>query len=209
MRSAVLALAAVLMLGACSEDEPSAEPAPEPSPTASSSPSPPAAPSPTAKPQPRSTTGATYDIVNWSQYSGDPAVLAWKKTLEAAAGSLVRGKLQPGLRGNTTEAMFRVYYRDVSTGLAEGWQVKPVAKVHVESSKARGADRRVLRLCLWTPTSSVYDKNGAPLQPPLVRQWARQSVGVNRVQGDWRVADLEYDAGVCRGIPAPRKAGGA
>jgi hypothetical protein len=66
----------------------------------------------------------------------------------------------------------------------------------------------VLRLCLWNPTTSVYGKDGAPLDP-VEKQWDRQIVGVNRVDGTWRVADVEFTGEVCRGIPAPRVAGGA
>jgi len=154
-------------------------------------------------PQPPSTTGSTYDTLNWDEYADDPALLAWKKAIEAGTGSLARGKLLPGLREHTTPEMFRVYYANVATGLEEGWQVKPVAQVWVESTKARGT-RTTLRLCLWSPTTSVYLKDGSPVGGGSVKkEWNRQIVRVTQAGGRSRVAEVDFNAGICKGVQRP------
>ena len=203
IRCAALATAFGLAATGCgAEDKPSADPEP----STSSSPATPTetvSASPTAKPQPSSTTGATYDTLNWDEYADDPALLAWKKALEAAAGSMKQGKLLPGLRENTTPEMFRVYYANVETGLEDGWQVKPVAHVWVESSKARGT-KTTLRLCLWSPTTSVYLKDGSPVGGgPIKKEWNRQVVRVTETGGRPRVAEVDFSAGICKGLQRP------
>lgn len=203
-RSAVLAtvpaLALMTTLAACGGEEkkqPSADDEPTSTPTVTETPS----ASPTAAAQPPSTTGATYDILNWAQYADDPAVLAWKKTLEALSGSLLRGKLQPDVRTYTDDKMFRLYSGQVQTGLDEGWTIKRVAQAHVESSRPAGGTR-TMRICTWEPTASIYRKDGTPLEP-VKDQWSRQIVTAKRSGDQWRLSDLKYEAGVCKGVPRP------
>lgn len=203
IRCAAAAIALALAATGCGAEE---KPSADPEPSTSSSPATPtetASAAPTATPQPRSTTGATYDILNWDEYADDPALLAWKKALEAGAGSLARGKLLPGLRENTTPDMFRVYYANVQTGLKEGWQIRPVAHVRAESSRTQGA-RTTLRLCLWSPTTSLYLKDGSPVGGGSVKkEWNRQVVRVTAAGGRSRVAEVDFDAGICKGVPRP------
>ncbi len=202
IRCAAVATALALAATGCGgDDKPSADPKPKSS--SDAAPSEPTSASPTATPQPASTTGSTYDTLNWDEYADDPALLAWKKAIEAAAGSIMGGKLLPGLRENTTPAMFRVYYGNVTTGQKEGWQVKPVTQVWVESSKAQGT-KTTLRVCLWSPTSSVYLKDGSPVGGGAVeQQWDRQVVRVTEAGGRSRVADVNFNAGICKGVKRP------
>lgn len=203
MRFAAVATALALATSGCGGGE---KPAADPEPGASSpsaTPSTTASASPAATQQPPSSTGTTYDILNWDEYADDPALLAWKQAIEAGTGSLAQGKLLPGLREHTTPAMFRVYYANVATGLEQGWQVKPVAQVRAESSKTRGA-RTTLRLCLWSPTTSVYLKDGSPVGGGSVKkEWNRQVVRVTSAGGRSRVADVNFNAGICKGVPRP------
>ncbi len=203
MRCAAVATALALAASGCGgEQKPAADPEPSTA-TPSATPSETASAPPAATPQPTSSTGTTYDILNWDEYADDPALLAWKKAIEAGTGSLARGKLLPGLREHTTPGMFRVYYGNVATGLKEGWQVKPVAQVRAESSKTRGA-KTTLRLCLWSPTTSVYLKDGSPVGGGSVnKEWNRQVVRVTSAGGRSRVADVNFNAGICKGVPRP------
>ena len=152
--AAAVAGLALVATGCGGEKKASADPEPS-APSSSATASATASASPTAKPQPRGSSGATYDILNWSEYADDPAVFAWKKRIEAMSGSLLRGKLQPDVRKYTTDEMFRSSASQVENALDDGWTVKRVAQVHVESSKTKG-NKATLRLCLWSPTTSLF-----------------------------------------------------
>ena len=48
--------------------------------------------------QPTGAYGVTYEIQNWEQYATDPAVLAWKQTLEGVGGSINSGQVRRAVR---------------------------------------------------------------------------------------------------------------
>ncbi len=198
--AATVAVLALATTGCGGEKKAAADPersAPSSSATATATASASASASPTAKPQPRSTTGATYDILNWDEYADDPAVLAWKKTLESLSGSLLRGKLLPYVRKYTNDKMFRLYTAQLETGLDEGWKIKRVAQVHVESSRGT-TSKRPVQICTWGPTASLFHKDGTPLKP-VKPEWSRQMVNAQGAGDRWRISDLKYVAGVCKG----------
>jgi hypothetical protein len=197
-RAAIAVLVVATSAGCGADEKPSAEP--EPTPTASASATPSATPS-TPPEQPRGASGVTYDILNWEEYADNAPLLAWKQATEAASGSMNGGKLLPGLRLGTTPSMFKRYYGSVQNGWAAEWHVKPVAKVRVVSAKTR-AKKADLQVCVWSPSSSFYEKNGSAVGGDLRQEWTRQKVGMTLQGAHWRVSEIE-SSGKCKGVPAP------
>jgi hypothetical protein len=195
---ALLAVLVVATCTACGADEkPSADPETTPKATATSTPS--ATPSTPPK-QPRGAYGVTYDIVNWEKYADEPAVLAWKQTTEAASGSLNGKKLIPALRQGTSPSMFKLYFRSLQDGWANGWYVRPVAKIRIQSVESGGRTSKV-HVCSWDPSAVFYEKDGSAVGG-VKKEWTRQIVGMTLQGARWRVSSVDTP-GKCKGVPPP------
>ena len=115
----------------------------------------------------------------------------------------VLGVLHEHVRRYTNDKMFRLSADQVQRALDEGWRIKRVAQVHVESSKTKG-NKSTLRLCLWSPTTSLFEKDGKPVGAVKVdQQWDRQIATVNKSGNRWRLSEVNIEDQACKGIPWP------
>ena len=108
----------------------------------------------------------------------------------------------PGLRETTTPARFRSL--NVAGALEDGWQHSGSGRSTL-SPRRPTATKSTLRLCLWSPTTSLVERGaGKPVGADEVDHlWARQIATVTKSGNRWRLSDLKYDARVCKGIPRP------
>jgi hypothetical protein len=186
-------------LGACSggsDDKPATAP-----PKTSSAPdvtTP--APTPTIPPQPQGANGVTYEIQNWDQYANDPAVLAWKQTLEAFGASTNAGKVLEPMRAGMAKRVLRPYVESLEQAWSGGWHVEPVGKVKVESATTSG-EKAELVTCQWAPTTAFLKKNGEAAggaSADATNIWAKQNLSMALKNGRWVITKFTYD-GTCGG----------
>jgi hypothetical protein len=163
----------------------------DPTPTKTS-----ASPTPTTPVQPKGADGVTYEIQNWDAYAADPAVLAWKQIFEASNGSINRGKLLPLARTGLSKPVLRILSGNLDRSIKSGWHVKPLAKVKVESARTSGSSSRVV-VCLWAPSTGLYDSKGGFVGEPE-RFWKRLQSDLSRTSGAW-VIDTNTLKGKCPG----------
>jgi hypothetical protein len=201
--AALVALSSVL--AACSggsDDEPKADP----SKTATSSAPEPTtpAPAPTPAAQPQGANGVTYEIQNWDEYASDPAVLAWKQTIEGFAGSIGAGKVLEPVRAGMAKRVLRDYVRSFDQATDNNWHVEPVAKVKVESAETT-ADRSRLVVCLWAPSTAFIKENGEPAGDSTaedIKVWSKQNLDMVSKDGRWVISTFKYDGECSGGAPA-------
>jgi len=200
--TAIVALSGALAAcGGGSDDEPKASPTKTSSAPAATTATPEPAPTPAAQPQ--GASGVTYEIQNWDEYSADPAVLAWKQTLEAIGGSTLAGKLLEPARQGMAKRVLRPYVQSLNEAVDGGWTLQPVGKVKIESAKPAG-NRSELVTCLWGPTVNYY-KDGKPVGSASVaelEEWVRQEVTMTLKDGRWIISKLEFKDTCSGGAPS-------
>jgi hypothetical protein len=187
-----VAMAALLLsLSACggSDDD-----KPETKPTATTS------ATPTEAPQPKGDYGVTLDIVNWDAHSEDPAVLAWKRFMEASGGSTNQGKLLPVLRHSVSKPVLRQVVAAFNQSEKYDLHLRPVGNVKVASAKTSGSTAR-LTMCLWGPSNGYYKKNGAYWGKPEVF-WFKQQAVLKSSGDKWIVSSYAYKGKCSGGAPA-------
>ena len=202
---AVAAVVAVLSVsvGACgggSDRESKASPSEATAPAAeTSTPAPPATPAPPPV-QPTGAYGVTYEIQNWEQYATDPAVLAWKQTLEAVGGSVNSGKLLEPVRAGMSKKVLRRYVSSLKQAKSGGWHVEPVGKVTVESAETT-ASRSKLTTCSWAPSTVYFTKDDtSPDGDENFDIWHKNRYELAVRDGQWTITSVESD-GNCPGGP--------
>jgi hypothetical protein len=190
-------------LAACSggsDDKPETMPAKTSSAPAVSTP----APTPTTPTQPQGAYGVTYEIQTWDQYASDPAVLAWKQTLEAVSGSTNSGKVLEPVRAGMAKTVLRAYVGGFEDAWDGGWSVQPVGKVKIESADTSASKSRLVT-CLWSPTTALYKKNGEPVGGGTVEDlagWSKQKVEMRSRDGRWVITKVDFDGDCSGGAPS-------
>ncbi|MEH3032839.1 MAG: hypothetical protein PGN07_02075 [Aeromicrobium erythreum] len=185
-------LVAVLVLTGCSGGDD------EPRPTASATS---ASPTPTEDVQPRGEEGVTYDVLNWSDRSEDPLVLAYKTAGESLAASANRGKLLPSARARTTKDFQRTVSKVLRQAWAGRWSLSPEAKVRIESTKVDGSKGAVVA-CEWSASTSFRKPGGEFVVKSTGKGWNKMRSTYVRSGSTWRLDSLE-NVGTCPG-GAPR-----
>ena len=144
LAAAAVAVVLSVGLGACSGGSSDDDPKARPSTTPSASPAATTAPPPQPSAQPTGAYGVTYEIQNWEQYATDPAVLAWKQTLEAVNGSIGAGKVIEPVRTGLSKRALRPYVQSIENAWKGDWTVQPIAKVKIESVTTAGPSKTCL-----------------------------------------------------------------
>lgn len=190
-----VAVLALLGMSACSSSD--AEPEAVRTTTATS-----ATPTPTPSPtgQPQGVGGVTYEFQNWSKYSTDPVVLAWKQTYEAFSASIRSGTLQPDLRSGMSKAVLREATPGIKLAWDKGWQIKDVAQVKAQSSRTSGSTARLV-MCIWSPSVAYFTASGDPVSE-LKKVWHKQNVKLERKGQQWIVTSAKTDGTCSGGQPA-------
>jgi hypothetical protein len=187
---AIVALSSVLSACGGSDEEPTSSPTKTSSAPAATTP----APTPTVPAQPVGANGVTYEIQNWDQHAADPAVLAWKQTMEAVGGSTNTGKLLEPVTAGMAKRVLRPYVQSLGEAWDGGWTLQPVGKVRIDSAATTG-NKAKLVTCLWGPSISYYDKDDQPVGASSVDEikvWSRQQVEMTSRDGRWIISKLEF-----------------
>jgi hypothetical protein len=205
---AAAAVAAVLSVsvGACgggSDGETKASPSKATAPAAeTSTPATPTTPPPPPV-QPTGAYGVTYEIQNWEQYATDPAVLAWKQTLEAVGGSVNSGKVLGPVASGMSKRALRPYVQSFENAWKGKWTVPSLSKIRIESATPSGPSRTRVIVCEWSPSVNFYDKDVTPVgvsSDEDLAQWGKDTVDMRLKDGRWIIARFDID-GDCPGGP--------
>jgi hypothetical protein len=146
----------------------------------------------------------TYEIQNWDEYANDPAVLAWKQTLEAVGASTNSGKLLEPVRQGMAKRVLRPYVQSLQEAWDGGWHVEPVGKIKIESVETSATKSRLVT-CLWGPTTAFLQKDGKPVGGGTVKElagWSKQSVDLSLRDGRWIITKLSFLEDCSGGAPS-------
>jgi hypothetical protein len=184
--------------GSNSDDEPKTAPTKTATSAAPATTTP--APAPTPAAQPQGANGVTYEIQNWDEYATDSAVLAWKQLLEAVGGSTNSGKVLEPVRRGMAKSVLRPYVQSMEQAWDNGRTVPGDAKVKVESATTSG-NKAKLVMCLWAPSTVLYEKNGDATGGTSAKDlaaWTKQTVDLTIRDGRWVVTKIDFP-GTCDG----------
>jgi hypothetical protein len=159
-----------------------------------------ASPTPTTPVQPQGASGVTYDVLNWEDYSEDPAVLAWKTANESIAASLNHGKLLPGTRESLSKDVLRDYLPSLREAWKQHWHVKPVGQARIESASTSASTSKLV-VCMWGSSVGFYDKKNAYVGKPE-NYWRKQNVGLTLSDGRWVLTSFKFNGKCPGGAPA-------
>jgi hypothetical protein len=191
--TSVAVAALLLVLSACGGSDDKADPKPTKttvSPT----------PTPTTPVQPKGADGVTYQIQNWEAYAQNPAVLAWKRTLESVSGAANSGKInKPATEGLSKERL-RHYMTALRLAWKNDWHFKSIAYAKIDSSKVSDTQAQ-LSVCLWNPSISFYKKNGKA-SGPTSQRWDKQVVEMKQSAGRWVLTSTVFKGTCAGGAPA-------
>ena len=193
----------LVSLGACSGGGSDEDPKASPSKAPSAAPATTIAPPPQPPAQPTGANGVTYEIANWDQYATDPAVLAWKQTLEGVGGSVGARKVLAPVTTGMSKRVLRPYVQSLENAWKGGWTVQPIGKVRIESVTPSGSTKSRIISCQWDPSIVFYEKGGAPVGAKSVKDisaWSKQQVDMRLRGGRWIIATSKFD-GECPGGP--------
>jgi hypothetical protein len=201
MTAAAVAVVLSVSLGACSggsDGDPKASPSKTPSAAPATTTAPPAQP----PAQPTGADGVTYEIQNWDQYATDPAVLAWKQTLEAFGGSINAGKLLEPVRAGMSKSALRLYVSSLEQARSGNWHVELVGKVRIESAKTTG-DSSKLTVCSWVSSVAFLTKDGkSPDGDENLDVWLKDKYELSLRGGQWKITSAVNDGNCPGGPPA-------
>jgi hypothetical protein len=199
LTAAAVAVLLSVTLGACSGGG-SDDPKPSPSTSTSAIPATTPAPSPQPPAQPAGANGVTYEIQNWDQYATDPAVLAWKQTLEAFGGSINSGRLLEPVRAGMSKKALRLYVSSLEQARSGSWHVEPVGKVRIESAQTTGAKAK-LTVCSWVQSVAFLTQDGtSPDGDENLDVWLKDKYELALRDGRWKITSAVND-GKCPGGP--------
>lgn len=167
MRGVGTAVAAILLLSACSAEDDSAEADPTPSPsetTASPTPSPTTAAPTTASPPP----GVVFTLSG--RALNDAKVVTVKAFWTGATASARQGSVVRDVRRVSTRAAQRSLAKEVNLAARKGWILpdRPVGVVTRVSGRKRAGK---VRVCLWSPSVSWVDKKTGKHVESVRKRW--------------------------------------
>lgn len=191
LMASVAAAALLLGVSACGGSD---SDSPETKPTATTS------ATPTGTPQPEGKNGYTYDILNWDAHADDPAVLAWKQTMELLGASTNQRKLLPALRDHVSKPVLRQFVSALNQANKNDLHLRSPAQVRVQSAKTTGSTARIT-MCLWGPTNGYYEKSGKYWGKPEVF-WFKQDAVLKSADGTWILDSFDYNGKCSGGAPA-------
>ncbi|MET0819742.1 MAG: hypothetical protein ABWY58_02165 [Aeromicrobium sp.] len=200
LTAAAVAVVLSVSLAACSGGGSDDKPKASPSKTPSAAPATTSAAPPQPPAQPTGAYGVTYEIQNWDQYATDPAVLAWKQTLEAVGGSVNSGKLAEPVRTGMSKKVLRDYVSSLEQARSGNWHVESVGKVRVESAE-NSASRSTLTTCSWAPSTVYLTKDGkSPDGDENFDVWLKNTYDLALRDGRWMITSSKSE-GKCPGGP--------
>ena len=198
--AALVALSGVLAACSGGSDEPKADPTKAATSAAPATTTP--APAPTPAAQPQGANGVTYEIQNWDEYATDPAVLAWKQTLEAVGGSANSGKVLEPVRTGTSKKVLRTFVSSLQQAKSGNWHVEPVGKVRIEAAETT-SNRSKLTVCTWGPSTVYLTKDGkSPDGDENFDVWFKQTFELALRDGRWKITAAASDGKCSGGAPA-------
>lgn len=206
MRQWLATGAAVVMLSGALSACSGSDDDPEPSPTKTSSAAPATTPAPEPTPavvtQPPGANGVTYEIQNWDEHATDPAVLAWKQTLEAVGGSANSGKVLEPVRAGMSKKVLRMFVSSLQQAKRGNWHVEPVGKVRIESAETTSS-RSKLAVCSWGPSTVYLTEDGkSPDGDENLDVWSKQTFELALRDGRWVITAAASDGTCPGGAPA-------
>ncbi len=168
MRGIVTAVAAVLLLSACSSEDDSAEADPTPSPSETTA-SPTPSPSPTtAAPTTTAPPGVVFSLTG--RALNNAKVVTVKSFWTGATASARKGSVVPEVRGVSTRAAQRNLAKEVILAARKGWVLpeRPVGVVTRVNGRKRSGK---VRVCLWSPSVSWVDKKTGKHVEAVRKRW--------------------------------------
>lgn len=189
MRGVGTAVAAILLLSACSAEDDSAEADPTPSPsetTASPTPSPTTAAPTTASPGPFPGIVMRFS----GGRSGDPRVETIKTFVAGSADAQRSYRLAPKFRAVLSRDLQRFWATGVADVRKKGWTVPPNPTVRLVRLRGNGPRSRAV-LCRWSPTTDFVRRSDGKNIEGSGRAWNRVDMTLRKRGDRWVLIKVE------------------
>lgn len=183
-RPAVLVASVMLVLGlsACNGDSDEPQATPEPTETTPTGP----------PPQPEGKYGVTYTIQNWDEHYDDEAVVAWKQSTEAMAGSINTGKLTPEFRSGYAKGPRDDYVEAFNYATERDMKLPEQGDARIDKAET-SESTAALEVCTWAPTTDYVNDEGSAEEI-----WRKYEVSMEVSDGRWVITEEDLD-GECSG----------